>query len=71
MAGSSKPRVDAKAVAAALGVSLPTIYKLARTGQLPGTVWVGGTVRFDLDAIEAWASGGGTRSLFRRPEVIS
>jgi excisionase family DNA binding protein len=41
-------------VAAHLGVSRTTVYRLAERGQLPGVIRLGSTLRIDRRALEAW-----------------
>lgn len=41
-------------VAAHLGVSRTTVYRLAERGQLPGVIRLGASLRIDRRALEAW-----------------
>ena len=41
------------------GISVPRIYELARTGQLP-CIRLGRSMRFDPLAVRAWLEAGGT-----------
>jgi excisionase family DNA binding protein len=50
-ADPSPDLLDAKAAARRLGLSLPTIYRLARSGTLP-TVRIGDVLRFDPRELE-------------------
>lgn len=59
IAPKSRRLGTAKAVADRLDVDTSTVYDLARKQILPGTVRVGRSVRFDLDALEAWIAAGG------------
>lgn len=44
--------VTARRVAEVLGISVPSVYRLAAAGELP-SVRVGGSVRFDPAAVAA------------------
>ena len=51
---------DAKWAAERLGVGLPRLYELARSGAIPGLVRLGKkSIRFDPQALEIWIAAGG------------
>lgn len=54
--------MDAKELAEALGLGRWRIYELARRGQIP-CLRVGGSIRFDVEKVEAWLRAGGTPSM--------
>ena len=45
-------------VAEELGVSVPRVYELARTGLIP-SVRIGRQIRFHADQLRAWVDRGG------------
>lgn len=56
-----RPLGTADDVAAILNTPLSSVYEKGRRGQLPGVVRLGRSMRFDLDALEAWIAKGGGR----------
>lgn len=42
-----------------LDIPASTTYAMARDGRLPGVVWVGKSLRFDVAKLEAWIESGG------------
>jgi excisionase family DNA binding protein len=55
---TSRRMLDAKQVAARLGCSWRTIYRLADMGQMPFGVKIGALRRWDADEIERWIDDG-------------
>jgi len=47
--------LNAPALAKILGISAPTVYRMAQHGQIP-SFKIGGSVRFDGVACAAWLS---------------
>jgi predicted DNA-binding transcriptional regulator AlpA len=54
-----KPLVPVDWVAARLGVNRFRAYELMRTGQVPGIVRIGRSIRVDSEAVEAFIREGG------------
>ena len=50
----------ARWVAGLTRLSVKTIYKAAREGEIPGAVRVLGNLRFDRNAVLEWLSGSAT-----------
>jgi excisionase family DNA binding protein len=51
--------LTAKQTAELLQVTLPRVYELARTGLIP-SVRMGRQIRFNEEALRAWAANGGS-----------
>lgn len=50
--------LDVRAVAALLGCSPRTVYRLADSGRMPANVKLGALVRWNRAALEEWVSAG-------------
>jgi excisionase family DNA binding protein len=61
MPGTAPKLVRVSYLTERLDIPTSTTYAMAKDGRLPGVVWVGKTLRFDVTNLEAWiASGGGS-----------
>jgi prophage regulatory protein len=54
--------LDVRQVAELLGVSSRQVYRLTDGGALPRPLRLGGSVRWDRDAIDRWIAAGCPRS---------
>jgi excisionase family DNA binding protein len=50
--------LDVRAVAAQIGCSTRTVYRLADTGRMPPPVRVGRLVRWSTESIDSWIANG-------------
>lgn len=50
--------LDVHAVAAMLGVSPRTVYRLSDAGRMPSTLRLGSLVRWDRAALDEWIAAG-------------
>ena len=63
--------IDARELAAALRVKLPTIRAWAQSGEMP-VIRMSRLIRFDLDEVLAWArSGGPGRAAAKRAQAAN
>lgn len=56
-----EPLVDAGEVSRILGLDVSSVRRLARKGELPGSVRVSGRWRFRPDVVRDWIRNGGSR----------
>jgi excisionase family DNA binding protein len=50
--------IDAKTVAAELGIRVETVYRMAQEGRIPVALRIGPKIRFDRDEIERLVGSG-------------
>lgn len=55
---SAAKLLDVQAVAALLGISSRTVYRLSDAGRMPGPVKLGSLVRWNRAVIDEWVSAG-------------
>lgn len=55
---SAAKLLDVQAVAALLGISARTVYRLSDAGRMPGPVKLGSLVRWNRAAIDEWIAAG-------------